>query len=210
MIIRCRWGAKQDGRITAVEAEVLADGGAYASTSVEVTKVATLFASGCYEVPNSSVDGNVVYTNNVPCGAFRGFGAPQSQFASEVMVPRLAHALGMDPVELRRMNIYRKGSVEPTQQPLPEGVSALPVLERCVEEARTRLDYGTPRQQPAPHLRRGIGIACGIKNVGYSFGFPEEAQATVEIYGKADIERVVVRSSAADVGQGTHVILRQS
>src|SRR5207248_4893913 len=122
------------GKVTAVEVEVIGDGGAYASTSVEVTKVAALFASGCYEIPNIAVDGYAVYTNNVPCGAFRGFGAPQAQFASEVMLTRLAHALGMDPVELRRRNIYREGSIEPTQRPLPPGVSALPVLERCVEE----------------------------------------------------------------------------
>ncbi|MDQ5853212.1 MAG: molybdopterin-dependent oxidoreductase, partial [Chloroflexota bacterium] len=139
--VRCRWGAMRDGRITAVEAEVIADGGAYASTSVEVTKIAALFASGCYEIPNIAVDGYAVYTNNLPCGAFRGFGAPQVQFAAEIMVTRLAHALGMDPAELRRRNIYREGSIEPTQQPLPPGVSALPVLERCVEEARTRLGY---------------------------------------------------------------------
>ncbi len=138
MTIRCRWGATRDGRITAVEAEVVADGGAYASTSVEVTKVAALFASGCYEVPNIAVDGYAVYTNNVPSGAFRGFGAPQAQFAAEIMVTRLAHALGMDPVEMRRRNIYREGSLEPTQQPLPPGVSMREVLERCVEEIRGR------------------------------------------------------------------------
>ncbi|MBO0796523.1 MAG: xanthine dehydrogenase family protein, partial [Ktedonobacteraceae bacterium] len=209
MHIRCRWGARKDGCITAVEAEVIADGGAYASTSVEVLKVAALFASGCYEVPNISVDGYAVYTNNVPAGAFRGFGAPQAQFASEVMVTRLAHALGMDPLEIRCRNIYREGSIEPTQTVLPEGVSALPVLERCIEEARERLNYGQPRQRPAPHLRRGIGIACGIKNIGYSFGFPEQSTATVELFGRAEPERVVVRIGAADVGQGSHLVLRQ-
>ena len=136
--VRCRWGAMRDGRIVAVEAEVIADGGAYASTSAEVIKVAALFASGCYEIPHIAVDGYAVYTNNVPAGAFRGFGAPQAQFASEVMVTRLAHALGMDLVELRRRNIYREGSIEPTQHPLPPGVSALPVLERCVAEVGLR------------------------------------------------------------------------
>lgn len=215
--IRCRWGAARDGRITAVEAEVIADGGAYASTSVEVLKVATLFASGCYEVPNISVDGYAVYTNNIPCGAFRGFGAPQAQFASEVMVTRLACALGLDPVELRRRNIYREGSIEPTRQPLPAGVSAPAVLERCVEEAHAR--YGIPYPQPlsrrgsgdegAAHLRRGIGVACGIKNVGYSFGFPEQATATVELFGRGEYERALVRVGAADVGQGSHLALRQ-
>lgn len=209
MTIHCRWGAKKDGRIIAVETEVIADGGAYASTSEEVLKVATLFSSGCYEIPNITSKGYVAYTNNIPCGAFRGFGAPQAQFASEIMVTRLAHTLGIDPVELRRINIYREGSIEPTQQPLPEGVSALAVLERCTAEARERLHYGQPRQHRAPYLRRGVGIACGMKNVGYSFGFPEQATATVEIYGEAEIERVVVRVGAADVGQGSHLALRQ-
>ena len=212
--IRCRWGAMRDGRITAVEAEVLADGGAYASTSVEVTKVAALFASGCYAIPNIAVDGYAVYTNNIPCGAFRGFGAPQAQFAAEIMIDRLAAALGMDPIDVRRKNIYREGSIEPTQQPLPPGVSALPVLERCVAEARERLQYGRPHRpegtrHPAPHLRRGIGIACGIKNIGYSFGFPEQATATVELFGGAQVDHAHVRVGAADVGQGSHLILRQ-
>lgn len=207
--IHCHWGAQKDGRISAVEAEVIADGGAYASTSAEVTKVATLFASGCYEIANIAVDGYAVYTNNVPCGAFRGFGAPQAQFASEVMVTRLAQALSIDPVEMRRRNIYREGSIEPTQKPLPPGVSALPVLEHCVEEARARSGYGEPLQHPAPHLRRGTGIACGMKNVGYSFGSREQATATVELFGEAELERAEVRVGAADVGQGSHLILRQ-
>ena len=210
MFIRCRWGAKKDGHITAVEAEVIADGGAYASTSVEVTKVATLFSSGCYNVPNISTDGYAVYTNNVPCGAFRCFGGPQSQFAAEIMVTQLAQALGIDPVEMRRINLYSEGDLEPTQQPLPEGVTAREVLERCVAEARELWSYeGRPHPSPAPHLRRGIGIACGLKNVGYSFGFPEQATATAEIYGEAEIERAVVRVGAAEVGQGSHLAMRQ-
>jgi CO/xanthine dehydrogenase Mo-binding subunit len=210
MFIRCRWGARKDGHITAVEAEVIADGGAYASTSVEVTKVATLFSSGSYNVPNISVDGYAIYTNNVPCGAFRCFGGPQSQFAAEIMVTRLAQALGIDPVEMRRINLYSEGDLEPTQQPLPEGVTVREVLERCVSEARERWGYdGRPRQSPALHLRRGIGIACGLKNVGYSFGFPEQATATAEIYGEAEIERAVVRVGAAEVGQGSHLAMRQ-
>lgn len=212
--VTARWGAKKDGTIIAVEAKVSADGGAYASTSIEVLKAATLFVTGCYEIPNITVDGYVVFTNNIPCGAFRGFGAPQTQFAAEIMVTRLAHALGIDPIDIRRHNIYREGSMEPTHQPLPPGVSALEVLERCVEEARTRWGYGM--QQPVEtgqleigHLKRGTGIACGLKNVGYSYGFPEQATATVEIYGTAEMERAVIRAGAADVGQGAHLILRQ-
>jgi len=232
--VRCRWGATRDGRITAVEADVLADGGAYASTSAEVVKVATLFATGCYEVPNVAVDGRAVYTNNVPSGAFRGFGAPQAQFAAEVMVTRLAQALGLDPIEFRRRNLYRDGSIEPTGNPLPPGVSIRPVFERCVEEAASRgwraggggwrdapesvrsvpsgeAEPDAPRQPPPParRPRRGVGLACGMKNLGYSFGFPEQATATVELHGRGEVERAVLRVGAADVGQGSHLALRQ-
>ncbi len=206
MIMRCRWGATHEGKLVAVDAHVLADGGAYASTSLEVLKVMALFASGCYEVPHIDVDAQVVYTNNLPAGAMRGFGAPQAQFASELMMERLAHALRIDPVDLRRRNIYREGSIEPTQQPLPAGVSALPVLEQAVTEVKARMGKEAPA---AAHLRRGIGIACGIKNVGYSFGFPEQATATVELEGGAAITRALVRVGAAEVGQGTHTALRQ-
>ena len=229
MRVRCRWGVTRAGRITAVESEVIADGGAYASTSVEVVKVATLFASGCYEVPHISAGGYAVYTNNVPSGAFRGFGAPQAQFAAEVMVTRLAQAIEMDPVELRRRNIYREGSTEPTQNTLPPGVSAQEVLERCVEEVAARSwatgpspsissNNGGVEEPSGPqqerllspgHLRRGVGIACGIKNVGYSFGFAEQSTATVELFGRGEVERARVRIGAADVGQGSHLALRQ-
>lgn len=206
MQLRCRWGAMRDGRIVAVEAQLYADGGAYASTSAEVLKCMALFASGCYEVPNIAVEGYAAYTNNVPSGAFRGFGAPQAQFSAEVMVTRLAHALGIEPVELRRMNLYREGSIEPTQHPLPPGVTVRDCLEACIEAFSKRDPSASPL---ALHRKRGWGIACGIKNLGYSFGYPEQATATVELHGAAVIEHAVVRVGAADVGQGTHLILRQ-
>ena len=227
--VRCTWGARRDGTITAVRAEVIADGGAYASTSQEVTKVATLFANGAYNVPNIWVDGYAVYTNNLPSGAFRGFGAPQAQFASEIMVTRLAHALGLDPLEIRRKNLYREGDIESTQRPLPPGVSVRECFARCVEEMRSRQEAKELRRQrdaskislspdrsvsasegqPEPHLRRGWGVACGIKNVGYSFGYPEQATATVELHGALTIESATVRVGAADVGQGAHLAMRQ-
>src|SRR5919197_5102428 len=99
--------------------------------------------------------------------------------------------------------------MDPPQPPGPAGGPPRPVLERCVEEARARLSYDAPRRHPAPHLRRGIGIACGMKNVGYSFGFPEQSTATVELFGRAEYEQARVRIGAADVGQGSHLILRQ-
>lgn len=214
--MHCRWGATRTGKIVAVEAQAIADGGAYASTSVEVVKDITLFLTGPYAIPHLAVDGYAVYTNNIPSGAFRGFGAPQAHFACENMVTRLAKALNLDPLAVRLQNLYREGDLEPTQHPLPAGVSAVSVLERCIEEIRARWGYEQDEQyrwrvsQPDEvYLRRGVGVACGIKNVGYSFGFPEKSTATVEIYGAAEIERAVVRVGAADVGQGSQLALRQ-
>jgi CO/xanthine dehydrogenase Mo-binding subunit len=204
MRFRCTWGATRDGRIVAARSRVLADGGAYASTSVEVLKIATVFATGSYDVPNIRSDGYVVYTNNVPCGAFRGFGAPQAQFAAESMVNRLAEKLGVDPIDIRRKNLYREGGIEPTGNVLPAGVSCLPVLEAMVAEQPSG-----DRPPLPPHIRRGIGFASGIKNVGYSFGFPDQATATVELFGRGEVERATVRVGAADVGQGSHLAMRQ-
>src|SRR5471030_2007328 len=206
--ITTKWGAKRDGTIVAVQTRSVADGGAYASTSVEVLKCAAVFAQGPYRVPNVSTDGIVVYTNNVPSGAFRGFGSPQAHWAAESMITRIAHALEIDPVDIRRKNLYREGDSEATQDTLPAGVSAVAVFERCVLEADARFErHG--RSEPGATKRRGIGFAAGIKNVGYSFGFPEQSTATVELIGTSRIERAVVRIGAADVGQGVHLILRQ-
>jgi len=205
--IDATWGARADGTIVAVEATLLADGGAYASTSVEVVKDAMTFACGPYEIPNVSVDGIACYTNNVPSGAFRGFGSPQAHFAAESMIARVADALGLDPLDVRRKNLYREGSINACGTPMPSGVSAVPVLERCIEEAARRI----PRLAavgPGTE-RRGIGFASGIKNVGYSFGFPEQSTATVSLIVLDGVRGARVRIGAADVGQGVHLILRQ-
>jgi CO/xanthine dehydrogenase Mo-binding subunit len=208
--ITTKWGAKKDGTIVAAQIESLADGGAYASTSAEVLKCSAIFACGPYAVPNVATDAIVVYTNNVPSGAFRGFGTPQAHFAAESMVTRLAHALGLDPADVRRKNLYKEGDIESTGHPLPPGVSVREVFERCLEEKAARFTPSARRAQPATPLRRGFGLACGIKNVGYSFGFPEQATATVELDASAaEIRGATVRVGAAEVGQGTHLVLRQ-
>jgi CO/xanthine dehydrogenase Mo-binding subunit len=100
-IVRERWGATKDGKLIAAEAEVIADGGAYAYTSTKVLGNATLMCTGPYEIPNVKVDSYAVYTNNLPNGAFRGFGGPQGAFAAETQMNRLAEKLNMDPVEIR-------------------------------------------------------------------------------------------------------------
>ncbi len=207
--ITSRWAAMRDGTIVAAQTRLVADGGAYASTSAEVLKCATIFATGPYEIANVATDGIVCYTNNVPSGAFRGFGAPQAHFAAESMVTRLAHALGLDPAEVRRKNLYREGDIESTGRPLPAGVSVREVFARCLEESRSLFPVPLRNGSLSP-LRRGIGIACGIKNVGYSFEFPDQATATVELdVGSVAIRSARVRIGTADVGQGAHLVLRQ-
>ncbi len=208
-IIETSWGAMRDGTVTAVKTRTLADGGAYASTSVEVLKCATIFAQGPYRVPNIATDGIVVFTNNVPSGAFRGFGSPQAHFAAESMIARVAEALALDPLDVRRRNLYREGDTEATGHPLPAGVSAISVLERCAGEAR-RTRRAAPRDGARLRtMEARVGFASGIKNVGYSFGFPEQATATVQLIGTSQVDYAVVRCGAADVGQGAHLALRQ-
>jgi CO/xanthine dehydrogenase Mo-binding subunit len=215
MTIRARWGATRDGKLVAAEAMIVADAGAYAYTSTKVLGNAHLMVCGPYEIPNAKVDTYAVYTNNVPCGAFRGFGGPQACFAAENQMNRLAEALGMDPVELRLKNVLRDGSITVVGSPLPPGVT----LDRVLAEGALQSGYWehtedgwrrVPIQQPAdPTKRRGVGVAIGFKNVGFSFGAPEENWATVELHGDTEIERVVVREAGADVGQGAHTVFVQ-
>ena len=207
--IRSRWGARRDGTLTAVEVEVIANGGAYAYTSTKVLGNATLMCTGPYEIPNVHVDSYAVYTNNIPGGAFRGFGGPQGAFAAESQMNKLAEALDLDPVEIRMKNILQEGSLLSVNSPLPKGVSMPLVVEACAEEAQ----WAERRAQTADHrpssVVRGRGFACGFKNVGFSYGFPENSWSTVELYGEAEIERAVVRHGAAEVGQGTHTVIHQ-
>lgn len=234
--IQTKWGATKDGKITAVEAEVIIDSGAYAYTSTKVLGNAHLMVTGPYEIPHAHVDSYAVTTNNVPGGAFRGFGGPQGTFAAESQMNKLAEALGIDPVELRLKNVLREGSIMTTQTPVPTGVSIAEVVERCAEAAgwgksgewgveSEELSVGSHPSSFSPQpssfssiqslppnpkaLRRGRGFACGLKNVGFSFGFPERCEATIELRGKAEIEKVILYHAGADVGQGAHTVFRQ-
>lgn len=215
MTIRAKWGATKEGRLVAAEAEIIADAGAYAYTSPKVLGNAHLMVCGPYVIPNAHVDSYAVYTNNVPSGAFRGFGGPQGAFAAEGQMNRLAETLGMDPVALRAMNVLKDGSITVVGSPLPPGVT----LDRVLADGAVQSGYWEhaggqwqrrPVAQPAdPAKRRGVGMAIGLKNVGFSFGAPEGNWATVELHGSTEIERVVVREVGADVGQGAHTVFVQ-
>jgi CO/xanthine dehydrogenase Mo-binding subunit len=119
MFIKTKWGATKEGKIVAAEVELVSDAGAYAYTSAKVLGNATLMCTGPYEIPNVKVDTHAVYTNNIPAGAFRGFGGPQGLFAAEQQMNKLAEKLKMDPVELRMKNILREGALLSVGTPLP-------------------------------------------------------------------------------------------
>ncbi len=216
--IRARWGATRQGKVIAAEVELVADGGAYVYTSPKVLGNATLMCTGPYEIPNVWVDSYAVYTNNLPTGAFRGFGGPQGAFAAEMQMNRLAEALGMDPVEIRMRNVLREGALLSVGTPLPKGVSIPRVIEACAERSGwqkgesgwQRLKKTEPGVKPKKkHLVRGTGFACAFKNVGFSFGYQENSWATVELHGGAEIEKAVVYHAGADVGQGAHTVFAQ-
>ncbi|MCB9436157.1 MAG: xanthine dehydrogenase family protein [Anaerolineales bacterium] len=212
--IYTRWGATREGKVVAVEAKVIGDGGAYNYTSNKVMGNAHLMVTGPYELTNVAVDTYAVCTNNIPCGAFRGFGGPQGAFAAENQMNKLAAALGLDPVEVRMRNLLHEGSMMTTGTVAPPGVTIPEVVETCAAESGYwQKDVTWERKaitQPSdPSKRRGIGFACAFKNIGFSFGAPENCWATIELYGGTAIEEVIVRTAGAEVGQGSHTAFVQ-
>jgi CO/xanthine dehydrogenase Mo-binding subunit len=221
MTLKTTWGAREDGKLLAAEVEIIADAGAYAYTSTKVQGNATLCCTGPYEIPNVKVDTYTVLTNNLPSGAFRGFGGPQGEYLAEMQMSKLAEKLGMDPVELRMKNVMREGSILSVGTPVPRGISMAEVLEKCALEAGWMRNPAkaseraegwerpakTSNLNPAKHY--GLGLAIGYKNVGFSFGAVEKSTVRVELRGGADIEEALVYHAAAEVGQGTHTVMRQ-
>jgi xanthine dehydrogenase D subunit len=211
--MRYRHHATVAGDLVKIEAEVLLDGGAYASSSSAVVSNAARFACGPYRVPNAVVDATVVRTNNPPCGAMRGFGAVQVCFGHESQMDKLAARLGMDPVELRLRNALATGDVLPTGQRL---TGAAPVAE-CIRAAVAHplppptgdgwleRPGGAGRTADVSRVRRGVGVAAGFKNVMYSEGFEDDSEARVRLTAGV----ASVTCAVAEVGQGFVTIASQ-
>ena len=204
-IIRIRTGAKRDGKLTAVEATLYGDGGAYASLSEKVLTRATTHATGPYDVPNVKVDCFALYTNNVPCGAFRGFGVTQSCFAVESNMDMLAEKLGLDAVEFRRMNALDIGSETSTGQMMRESVG----LNECIDKVERDMRSDDFRWTwDEGHRRFAWGVAVGYKNTGLGGGAPDKAIAEVEAWQDPDKGLMAeVRISSAEMGQGLPAVL---
>lgn len=206
MVIRARWGATKDGKLVAAENTFIADGGAYMYTTNKVLGNSTITQSGPYAIPNNKADVIGVYTNNVPGAAFRGFGAPQAAFVAESQMNKLAEKLGMDPVEIRRINALKETDTMSVGTPPPNRPTVLEVINAAAEKFGWNQYAARSNQSP---VKRGRGFAAGFKNIGFSFGYKENCWARVEIWGEAEIESVTVWCAAAEVGQGNHTILAQ-
>ena len=207
-------GANWGGKLVYVRARILLDGGAYASSSTAVIANATCFAVGPYECPNATIDGVVVYTNNPPCGAMRGFGSVQNCYAHEAQMDRLAAALGIDPVELRLRNAMRTGSQVITGQAIDGPVPVAELLERVRAFPVPPLDAdflpgGVSNTTHGEGVRRGVGYAAGFKNIGYSEGFDDYSTARVRLSVVDGRPHVEVHTAAAEVGQGVVMVQAQ-
>ena len=205
-VIRAKWGATKDGKVIAIENEIIGDGGAYMYTSNKVLGNSAITSTGSYNIPNVKTDVYGVYTNNVPGAAFRGFGAPQALFMAEMQMNKLAEKLGMDPVEFRLKNALKDGDTMGVGTPSPSPVT----VTKCIEAARDKIEWKAGKQERLPgHIKRGRGFAAGFKNIGFSFGYQENCWAKVEIHGNSQIEQVVLHHAGAEVGQGTHTVMMQ-
>jgi len=209
-VIRAKWGATKEGKVIAIENELIGDGGAYMYTSNKVLGNSTITSTGPYNIPNVKTDVYGVYTNHVPGAAFRGFGAPQALFMAEMQMNKLAEKLGMDPVELRLKNALKDGDPMGVGTPSPSPVTVI----QCIEAAKEKMGWEEAKRKKiedraSNHTKRGIGFAAGFKNVGFSFGYQENCWAKVEIHGNGEIERVVLHHAGAEVGQGTHTVMVQ-
>ncbi|HET9260831.1 MAG TPA: molybdopterin cofactor-binding domain-containing protein [Acidimicrobiia bacterium] len=207
-----RHHADADGRLLRVEARVVIDGGAYASTTPAVLANACYFAVGPYHCDSVSVDGVGTRTNNPPCGAMRGFGAVQVCVGYEAQMDKLAAEIGISPLELRRRNALSTGDVMSTtgqriETPLPvadviDSLSAMPLPDAAVPST---LPGGSGLTTERSQVKRGVGYALGIKNLGFSEGSDDYAEARVRLTEQG----LVVETAAIEVGQGLVMVLAQ-
>ncbi|TMB57158.1 MAG: xanthine dehydrogenase family protein [Chloroflexi bacterium] len=212
-IVHHRSGVTRDGRLVAQEIEVVMDGGAYCTLTPVVLSRGTLHAGGPYRCPNVRIVGRAMATNTPPNGAFRGFGAPQTEFAAEMQVNRIAEALEISPLELRRRWVYREGDITPTGQVLRESVGGVDVLEAAAEAsdfARHLEQTRAAREARNAGARRASGIGLALAWHGAGFTGSGEVHlasvASVELTGEGGIR---ILTASTEMGQGTKTIFPQ-
>ena len=221
-IVRHRTGFSAAGRLVAQDIEIIMDGGAYCTLTPVVLSRGALHAGGPYRCPNVRIRARAARTNTPPNGAFRGFGAPQTEFAAETQLNRIAEQLGVSPLEIRRRNVYQPGDTTPTGQVLRDSVAAEEVLERAAEASeftrlRARTDDARRRRAgsgsvPGAALRTerertasGIGLALAWHGAGFTGSGEIKLASVVSIELSAD-GQVCVLTAATEMGQGTKTI----
>ncbi|MFL5668417.1 MAG: xanthine dehydrogenase family protein molybdopterin-binding subunit, partial [Chloroflexota bacterium] len=224
-IVRHRTGVTRDGALIAQEIEVVMDGGAYCTLTPVVLSRGAIHSGGPYRCPNVRIRARATRTNTPPNGAFRGFGAPQTEFAAETHLNRIADALGISPLEIRRRNVYRVGDTTPTGQVLRSSVAGEEVLERAAEAAefeRLRSRSGAARSRregsgtiPGSPLRTnrdrvatGIGLALAWHGAGFT-GSGEVHLASVASIELTAEGRIDILVASTEMGQGTKTIFPQ-
>ncbi len=197
-------GADSNGKLLAMKARIICDTGAYASYGIAVASRSAVHATGPYEVENVDIEALCVYTNKPFSGAMRGFGAPQMAFAHESQMDLLAKELNMDPLEIRRVNMFKQGSETATGQKLTESVGILECLDAIqphYEEAMK--NWRTAEASPFKRKGVGIGAMCyGIGNTGMRN--PSTARVEMDPAGS-----VTLYTGCADIGQGSTTVLAQ-
>lgn len=201
-IIRHRTGVTRDGRLTAMDVDVVMDGGAYSTLSGVVLSRGVIHAAGPYRCSNIQIRGRAMMTNTPPNGAFRGFGAPQTQFGIEAHMDRVAEALGMDPVRVREVNALKPGDTTATGQTLGADASALPVLREAVR----RSGFKEKRRQWLG-TSKGIGLSLFFHGSGFT------GAGEVKLASKAALELTPsgarIRVASTEIGQGTRTMHAQ-
>ncbi len=207
-IIHHKTGVSRQGRLLAAEIDLVLDGGAYCTLSPVVLSRAAIHSLGPYECPNVRIRARVVATNTPPNGAFRGFGAPQACFAYERQMDRIAGALGMSPLEVRRINMLREGRQTATGQTLEYSVGSEEVLAAAVQGSDYIELHERYRKQPEGERRRGIGLSLFFHGAGFT-GSGEQimkSPAGVELLPDG---RVRILTGSTEIGQGTLTIFSQ-
>jgi CO/xanthine dehydrogenase Mo-binding subunit/aerobic-type carbon monoxide dehydrogenase small subunit (CoxS/CutS family) len=194
-------GVTRDGQVLALEASLYGDTGAYASTGEAVMFRSMTFAGGPYEIPNVKVDSFAVHTNNITCGAFRGFGSPQPAFAAELHMEKMARAIGMDSLAFRIKNALAIGKSTHTGQVITPDVGD--GIRQCLEAVQAALAR-TDLPQPGPDEGVGIGVAGCYKNIGLGSGIPDSAGARISLEHDGTF---LLRTGAADIGQGSAEVM---
>jgi CO/xanthine dehydrogenase Mo-binding subunit len=209
-LVRHRTGVDEGGRLLVQDIEVILDGGAYVTLSPVVLSRSIIHAAGPYACDHVRIDGRAMFTNSPPFGAFRGFGAPQSQFACERHMDRIAHALGIDPVELRRINLIAEGDSTATGQVIRDGADRVEVMERALDmsDYRQRVTAHAEFNGTAPTRRRGMGLATFFHGAGFTGAGEVFLDSEVHVAGLPD-GRIEARTANVEMGQGTLTVFTQ-